>query len=160
MVLMTKRRKGKKQVKKLPKEAGGIHFDIESDAEQLFRDFVEQEKFESFEKSEPLSTRGRKRGSQLVEEELDLHGKTVAEAEIAIDDWIRQNLKTHQRIKLKVITGKGLHSGPGGGVLVDEIYTYLKTMYREYIEKMGEDPSTLKVGGIPLRGHFDVWFKF
>ncbi len=57
---------------------------------------------------------------QVAELELDLHGYTTSEADIALEELIRKRLYSHVRI----ITGRGLH-GAHGPVLRDFVKNYL-----------------------------------
>ena len=54
----------------------------------------------------------------LPQSTLDLHGETIAEAEAQIRDFLDDCLKAGLR-KVSIITGKGLHSEGGVGVLRD-----------------------------------------
>lgn len=50
-----------------------------------------------------------RRGEFPIEEELDLHGYTVVEAKVAIQDFINE-CKQHQRRYVRIIHGKGYRS--------------------------------------------------
>lgn len=47
---------------------------------------------------------------------LDLHGETQVEAEKLVNDFLSECVENHLR-KICIITGKGLHSETGEGVL-------------------------------------------
>ena len=49
---------------------------------------------------------------------LDLHGETINEAEASIRSFLDECVKSRIR-KISIITGKGLHSSDGIGVLRD-----------------------------------------
>ena len=57
-----------------------------------------------------------KRGDHNCTATLDLHGRTIAEAEPLLDDFVR-NATIANRSALLIIHGKGLHSGGTRGVL-------------------------------------------
>ena len=58
--------------------------------------------------------------------------------------------------ELKVITGKGLHSGDEGPVLAEEVYKHIKSKYKKKILKIEPPPMASTINGIPLRGFFIV----
>lgn len=98
----------------------------------------------------------KKRGAAVVE--VDLHGMTVEQAQRAVDSAIAR-LPRGQEIKLRVITGKGIHSGPEGGVLGRDIHYHVATRYRSAIVRLDESPADVRLGGVPIRGHFDVTLR-
>ena len=62
--------------------------------------------------------------------ELDLHGFTGPEAELAVDRFLKQ--ATHQNLRtVRIITGKGLHSKQGQSVLRDLIEQLLAELKRQ-----------------------------
>lgn len=97
----------------------------------------------------------KKRGTMI---EIDLHGMTVDEAQRAVDAVIAR-LPRGQEARLRIITGKGLHSGPEGGVLGRDIHYHVATRYRSAIVRLDESPADVRLGGVPIRGHFDVTLR-
>ena len=89
--------------------------------------------------------------------QIDLHGLFLDEAIYKVDSKIREllNSKAHI-INLKVITGKGRHSGPEGGVLPKEIHSYVRKKFKKHIVRMEESPADCMINGLPFRGHFTV----
>ncbi len=71
---------------------------------------------------------------------IDLHNKTLQEAINIIDYNITR--MTKDKIKLKIITGKGRHSDTIKPVLVSEVKNYLVEKGLKYKEK---------------EGYFEVW---
>ncbi len=62
--------------------------------------------------------------------ELDLHGYRVSEAILALESFIKK--QNEQVRKIRVIHGKGLHSGRPG-ILNEEIHNWLRKKYKEKI---------------------------
>lgn len=58
--------------------------------------------------------------TMLPQATLDLHGKTQEEAEAAVKDFLN-DCRGHKIRKISIITGKGLHSEGGVGVLRDTV---------------------------------------
>ncbi|MGB5247903.1 MAG: Smr/MutS family protein [Woeseia sp.] len=65
------------------------------------------------------------RGRYAVQAEIDLHGMTASEAEVALRDFINASLQSHYRC-VRVIHGKGLGSGLGGPVLKVRVNRWLR----------------------------------
>ena len=158
---MSKRRKNRKKSNKLTDGGTGVMFDLEENSEEVFKEFLERDSF-SQPHSEDQKFQRRKSTSRPKETEMevDLHGLTLDEAKAKVDSTINHFRHETKQLKLRIITGKGLRSGPGGGVLVSEMYDYIKRNFRQEVFKIGEDPNQLRVSGVPLKGHFDVWLKF
>lgn len=75
-----------------------------------------------------IQDRNRLKNSQFrVEAVLDLHGKTAQEAEIAIDDFIRQALAYNLKF-VRIIHGKGYNSNNEFPVLKNLCYRKLKSI--------------------------------
>lgn len=144
----------------------GVHFDLEEDAFEIFLRYLEEDvpppdqpEEGTSEKRKKGSKRARKR--QMPAISIDLHGYTLAEAIQHLEseiDWLRE--RHSGLIKLRIITGKGLHSGHKGGVLISEAYDYISKKFTHMIESIDDPPSKMKMGDIPLKGHFDVFINF
>ncbi len=65
------------------------------------------------------------RGSYSVQAEIDLHGMTVKEAELALQDFINACLRANHRC-VRVVHGKGLGSGHRGPVLKAKVNRWLR----------------------------------
>lgn len=156
-------RKKKPKPKKLPSLLVGES----DDDEALFRAAVEQldpnavrAKLES---GVEASSAGAPPSTGSAVREIDLHRCTVEEARRAIDAVFAQLVtpgtslwRQGSLLRLKVITGKGKHSGPAGPVLAREIHRYIAMTYANHIVSIEESPADVVLGGLPLRGHFHV----
>jgi DNA-nicking Smr family endonuclease len=65
---------------------------------------------------QPAVLRRLRRGEFRVEREIDLHGLTVAEAKLALRQFLIRALEQHVRC-VRIVHGKGLRSGHRGPVL-------------------------------------------
>ena len=102
----------------------------------------------------PEQTKGGKSGGG---HSLDLHRLTLTEAESAVDRFLGDLLNGKGgEVTVTIITGKGRHSGEGGGVLSKEIHNYVKRKFGRQIVAIEESPAKLVVGELPIRGHFKV----
>lgn len=161
---MSKRRKRKST--KAPKLPGplGVDFDIEEDAEDIFMRHLAEDPMqvpvEKVETKSDIARRRKKEKKSLEEVSLDLHGLTVAEAQSCIDRLIQKLSAGKNPVILRIITGRGLHSGSTGGVLIAEIYSYVHQRYRQRIVQSDGDPNDVKIDGVPIRGWFRLWLKF
>lgn len=109
------------------------------------------------QKETPPPDLQQKKPSKGTFRSVDLHGLSLAAAKDRIDWVIRSHrAQSSEPLKLRIITGKGHHSGPLGGVLVREIHGYVAITYRNSIVSMDESPARSCVNGIPLRGYFTV----
>jgi DNA-nicking Smr family endonuclease len=175
-------KKSKNRPKKLPPGAPltddpgakvrgpGVAFEIEPDAEKIFLESLEEferrglsgvHKIISSKCDEaPLLKMSASRQERQQElRSLDLHRQTLEEARRLVDQELRElisRLKPGDKVKLRIVTGKGRHSGPTGPVLPREIHRYVKQNYGRYILQIDESPADLILGELPLRGHFDV----
>jgi DNA-nicking Smr family endonuclease len=66
-----------------------------------------------------------RRGEFRVEDELDLHGLTAAQAAAELARFLQQAL-AHDRRCVRIIHGKGMRSGPRGPVLKQTVNTLLR----------------------------------
>ncbi len=151
----------KKRPPTLKSDPGSVHFEVNEEDATLFRQYVESE-IPSFSEAEqpddePHAAATRRNKSEAMTE-VDLHGLNVVEAKRLVDQTFR-SLQAKQRFGLRIITGRGLHSGPEGAVLPGEIYGYIQARYGQYIEKIDESPDEVRLNNIPVRGHFCVWFR-
>ncbi len=87
---------------------------------------------------------------------LDLHGLTANEAKDEIRRFLdRLIAQTHGKFTVRIITGKGLHSRDGA-VLPREAHHFVSQRYSDRIVRLDDSPADVLLGGIPIRGHFDV----
>jgi DNA-nicking Smr family endonuclease len=158
--------KGKKYQKysrARPRHATSLRFEIEENAEELLAQYLEaipedigrlreQDLEISHEKKSPSP-------APLRHFILDLHGYSLAEAESETTLRISQLLQAKAGpFSLKVITGRGIHSGQSGSILVREIYRFILSTFRANIAKIDAPPAESTIDGLPLRGFFLVHF--
>ena len=174
---MAKRRKHKiRQIgpSECPSGEKRLHFEVESVSEDAFEKMLDSDpnlkdpikaKGELFEASDSKFNRNRctqRKGSDPLFQEysLDLHGMTLEEAFHKIDATIKPLICKHKsRFDVKIITGRGLHSGPEGSVLARETHHYVACKYQTYILRIDENPMDRAINGIPLKGYFRVSIK-
>jgi DNA-nicking Smr family endonuclease len=66
-----------------------------------------------------------RRGDYRVQREIDLHGMTVAEAKLALREFLVRALEQHIRC-IRIVHGKGLRSGHRGPVLKAAVSAVLR----------------------------------
>jgi DNA-nicking Smr family endonuclease len=113
------------------------------------------------EKEEGSSSRKMKKKKMAKDNVFDLHGMHLEEAK----DFLRTEVQSLSRnkgsiVKVKIVTGRGTHSGPSGGVLCRDIHVFMRQNFFDNIVKIDESPDAVKLNGVPIRGYFFVLFKF
>jgi DNA-nicking Smr family endonuclease len=142
----------------------GVRFDVEDDAETLFRQAVDQigstrGKILLKDESPDRAPRAK---SKPREVKIDLHGMTLEQASRHVDDQVNailENLAPGNVATIDIVTGKGLNSGSGGSVLAREIPEWVRNRFARHILEMDESPADVQLGGMPLRGNFRVKMK-
>ena len=88
--------------------------------------YVDKDKLLSRNKTVKVSSvhRGRELKKMRHQDELDLHGYTVSEAEIELEKFLKESKKRGLR-KVLIVHGKGKHS-PNGPVLKETVMTFLR----------------------------------
>lgn len=71
------------------------------------------------------------RGDFSVQDDIDLHGMTVEQAEAALTSFLRSAM-ARRLYCVKIIHGRGLRS-PRGPVLKEALVTWLQRVYRRYV---------------------------
>ena len=159
-------RKDRNGVRKLP----AVTFEDFAQADEVFLAHVEsgalmprsgKETNEGAPPGENVShsKSGRAKGGKgkRSEHKIDLHGLTVDEAKRTLDKVVMRALATAgDAVTFHVVTGRGIHSGPGGGVLVSEIHRYVEERYGPRIVSIESSPAETQLGGLPWRGSFRV----
>jgi DNA-nicking Smr family endonuclease len=164
-----KRRKGKSGsgkdnpgVSKVP----AISFEIGEDADQAFIDAMKELdpsqipgkdhlKDEDEKSRRPAATPRSKPGQP--EFSIDLHGYTLSEAKDVVGSRLSQLIASQGGIiHIRIVTGKGRHSGREGSVLAREVHTYVVQRFQKFIQRIDSAPADVVVGDLPIRGHFDV----
>lgn len=96
------------------------NFDSKKKEVKTFEEII-KEKGDVAEKREHTISQLR---AMLPQATLDLHGETQAEAEHKVKDFL-SDCRAHNIRKISIITGKGLHSENGQGVLRDAVLKVL-----------------------------------
>ena len=106
---------------------------------------------------------GDKRAAPGKPRTLDLHGLTLEQAQRRVDQFIPEILKqlktAGEKVRVRIITGKGTRDGQPAGVLAREIHTWVSQRWARHIVSIDASPADVLVGGIPIRGHFDLTLK-
>jgi DNA-nicking Smr family endonuclease len=132
-------------------------FELEPDAEEIFLDYL-QNQFAPGRKDDLTNPRGRSAtDKEPTFVKVDLHRRSIREALDIIDEMIGSVRPGRQRFR--VITGKGLHSGPAGSRMAQEVHLYIVRKYSSRIVMITDSPAEMMVGNLPWRGHFDVEFR-
>jgi DNA-nicking Smr family endonuclease len=158
---MSQEKKDLRKAKKREKSHSNIRFEIELNAEELMMQHLEQ--FKPDMKDAEPSTRAEKslksRSNTGVARDLDLHGLTLEESKERVRIVVNSLSQKGVVFSLKIITGKGTHSRYGDGVLSKEIHGFVMRTYGPWIVEIEESPDAVRLGGVPLRGHFHVVMK-
>lgn len=164
-----KRQKGKaeKDNRGAPK-ATSVSFEIGADADQAFLDAMntldltqipakDTKKDGGDEARKPAAPRGKSDGPAIS---IDLHGYTLREALDVVGNRIAQLLARESgTIHVRVVTGKGRHSGSEGSVLAKEVHKYVVQRFQKSIQRIDSAPADVMVGNLPIRGHFDILLR-
>ncbi|MBM4250541.1 MAG: hypothetical protein FJ146_01050 [Deltaproteobacteria bacterium] len=106
------------------------------------------------------ATDGPKTGKGPGDKTIDLHGLTLEAAFRHLDYMISAVLgRASGPVTFKIVTGRGLHSGPGGGVLVVGVHRYVTERYGPRIVSIDSSPAETQILGFPWRGHFHVTIR-
>jgi DNA-nicking Smr family endonuclease len=162
---MGKKRNKNKRISDQERFPRSVQFHLEEDAQDLFLAHLEAEGVPDKDEQAGLTMEtpsARRKGSrrhrgQSRPRSIDLHGLTIAEAEQLVEErfaaWLS---RPGQELCVRVITGKGRHSGPEGGVLAGHMHQYVAKRFGHWIRQMDESPDDLRLNGIPIRGYFEV----
>lgn len=126
----------------------------------LFLETVQKQKFQPKDSEQELekiknAQRTQKSASRHT---IDLHGMTVADAQAYVVRTIHDILSQAkgQSVDIRIITGKGHHSKGRGPQLISEIHHVVESTFRQRIVSIEVSPHELNLGGVYLKGHFDV----
>lgn len=147
----------------LPRDVG-VEFTVEANADEIFAEFISSHDVPlneaEFLDEDQTPPRASKRRGSMPHFDLDLHGLHVDAACRQVEHFIRERLaQIEDPFTITIITGRGLHSGPGGGVLARDVYDYVRGRFLPLVQRMDEAPTAATLGGLPLRGYFQVTFK-
>ncbi len=148
----------RKKVKKTTAHKNGIHFHLEKNAAQMMRDAVasmpaQSDKDRVAKDKKPPPHKQRPRPSSY---QIDLHGLTLRESQQRIDALLRRVVVGKNNVRVKIITGKGRHQQRGEHLLARDVHSWLRHKYRAQIVAIEQSPHDVKIGDLPLRGHFAV----
>lgn len=140
-----------------------VVFELEDNAEEMFRLAVENlspgaiaEKEKRLKEDQAKAASGNENSLRQV----DLHGLTLGQAQHRVKHAIDEKLSaTGGEFTLRIVTGKGIHSGPGGGILAREIHEFVRLRFSDVIISMTDSPASVTLSGVPMRGYFDVKFR-
>lgn len=106
-------------------------------------------------KPESLAARIKRRGIE-IEAQLDLHGKTRAEAEPRVRAFLEECV--HERWEIvAIVCGRGVHSDGGRPVLKPLVTAWLREEYRAWAAEVVEAPAALGGSGtLIVRVRLDV----
>ncbi|MBD1401350.1 Smr/MutS family protein [Pelovirga terrestris] len=102
-----------------------------------FADHLDHE--EPLSPGAPRRMKQLRRGTLVPEATLDLHGTVRQEVEVKMSSFIA-NARYHGWQVLLVITGKGLHSPEGEGVLRSAVEEFLQRGQRDLVAEWGRAP--------------------
>lgn len=103
---------------------------------------------------EPLSSRIKRRVE--IEAQLDLHGRTRAEAEPRVRAFLEECVAERWEV-VAVVCGRGVHSDGGKPVLKPLVQRWLREDLREYVAEVAEAPAGMGGGGtLIVRVRLDV----
>ncbi len=128
---------------------------------QAYRTHKQREAVSSKSPPPPSS----KKKSDQEPKEVDLHGYMLRDALAKVDRVITSLLNrppsqtSRNGTVLKIITGKGRHSGAAGGILIREVYAHVLGAYRQSILKIDQPPAQDILHGLPVRGFFMVTIR-
>lgn len=150
-----------KKIRKITTPPGGIRFDIEENAEQLLHDAIDSmpttiDKDEGGELHHELKKPPRPKAGV---HQIDLHGLTLGESQQRIDALLRRVVTNKQPVRVKIITGKGKHRQRGVNLLARDVHRWLTQKYHDWIVEIEQSPHDVRLGDLPLRGHFEVVLK-
>lgn len=167
---MSKRKsKIKKKIRKLKNDEGfSVNIDSEN-AEEIFTDYLKSEELKPQDKfdetpvesdEKQITSRLEVQFKQVLNETVDLHGFTSLDAITHLDKVIEEKSVVCNILKLKIITGRGVSSGPVGPILAREIHEYISTKYKKMIIALEASPADSMIGSTSIRGYFTVSLRF
>ena len=167
---MSKKSKNKKIRKLEDKPDFSVNIDS-TGGKEIFQDYMKSEDFDAGlkyekafdarpKKSNSVVQREEKKYLETINCELDLHGMTSLEAIEHLSEFIEAKSSECRYLKLKIITGRGVHSKVGGPVLVKDIYEFVLERYSNLIQEIDDPPADTILDGLAIRGYFNVHLKY
>jgi DNA-nicking Smr family endonuclease len=170
---MSKRKsKLKKNIRKLEDDEDfGVNIDSK-DSEEIFDEYMSSEKFsptDKFDDTPVIDTSRHEQKSKSQSEEskfrqvmslkIDLHGFSSMEAVRHVESVIEESEIHCNILKLKIITGRGVSSGPNGPILAREVHNFISSKFKKRIVKIESSPAESMIGSVSIRGYFNVHLR-
>jgi DNA-nicking Smr family endonuclease len=144
-------------LKRRDKQPSDSDLPSEEDFASLLEDHLHQNPPTPKTEEPKILSKPRSKKSGMAVRTVDLHGMSLADAKLHLRNlWLELKAGGKHQIVLRIITGKGLHSGNTGPVLVEEIHDFVVSMFGQSIARIDENPAKVRLSGLPIRGHFDV----
>ena len=151
--LLGRRRKSSKA--KIPKLHEGLVFEVEEDAERILEEASTDAETSADTEDPPSHEETTADASSVTSYKVDLHGMTLQQSKSHIDTLFAK-LIGKGRFKVLIITGKGMHSKGEGNLLARDVHAHVSSKYASHILEIESSPDSVRVGGLPIRGHFEV----
>jgi DNA-nicking Smr family endonuclease len=142
-----------------------IEFEDFTIADQVFLDHFQSGELMPHRSKEPSSSATERKVTSKsrptsIDQTIDLHGLTLDAACRLVDQVIAAALDRRAGpVTFKIVTGRGIHSGPGGGVLVGGVHRYVSERYSQSILRIDSSPAETQIWGLPWRGFFTVTIR-
>ena len=148
----------RKKIKKITSHKNGIRFRIETNARQMLQDAIETmpTHVDKGEDTSEISVKKPAPRTKTAVHQIDLHGLTLRESQQQIDALLHQVVSKTGNVRVKIITGKGRHRQQGEHLLARDVHSWLQHKYRAWIVEIESSPHDVRIGDLPLRGHFEV----
>lgn len=149
----------RKKIRKITSRTSGISFRIETNARQMLQDAIDTMPTQIDKEEEDTSETGIKKPAPRAKtavHQIDLHGLTLRESQQQIDTLLRRVISKTANVRVKIITGKGRHRQQGEHLLARDVHSWLQHKYRAQIVEIESSPHDVRLGDLPLRGHFEV----
>ena len=158
MQLHSSKKMARKKIRKITTRAGGIRFNIEADAQQMLQDAIDSMPLQIDKSDDTVETSIKKPVSRAktAAHQIDLHGLTLRESQQQIDALLRRIVSKTSNVRVKIITGKGRHRQCGEHLLARDVHSWLQHKYQAWIVEIEQSPHDVRIGDLPLRGHFEV----
>lgn len=147
------------------RQLSAIEFEDFATADQVFLAHIESGELMPRRSKERSSSANEGKGVRRArstgnDQTVDLHGLTLDAACRLVDQVIAAALaRTSGPVTFKIVTGRGIHSGPSGGVLVGGVHRYVSERYSPRILRIDSSPAETQFGGLPWRGFFCVTIR-
>lgn len=158
MQLPNSTKMARKKIRKITSQTSGIRFRIETNARQMLQDAIDTmpTHIDKEENTSEASVKKPAARTRIAVHQIDLHGLTLRESQQQIDALLRRVVSKTANVRVKIITGKGRHKQQGEHLLARDVHSWLQHKYRAQIVEIESSPHDVRIGDLPLRGHFEV----